>query len=171
MARNNFQNRYSLKRLILEEFTRLFLGRWVTSVQPLFLVKWIEIFISGGFAFFKRGEHGLSSLSTVSFPASNLSRQIHSEHAPSNASRGVHPSENISNEQTIRFEPALYHLDTSSSHLSFSPREEVAAFDNQSQFRHEICYAATSFHRDFSRSLSISHLLEYSDIYYKYVVK
>lgn len=51
----------------------------------------------------------------------------------------VHPSENISNEQTIRFEPALHHLDTSSPRLSFfSPREEVAAFDNQSQFRHDI---------------------------------
>lgn len=73
----------------------------------------------------------------------------------------VHPSENISNEQTIRFEPALHHLDTSPPRLSFfSPREEVAAFDNQSQF-HVTIYLLRGFHRDFSRSLSIPRSLEH----------
>lgn len=53
----------------------------------------------------------------------------------------VHPSENISNEQTIRFEPVAApsrHIFPSPFVPPHSSREEVAAFDNQSQFRHDI---------------------------------
>lgn len=60
--------------------------------------------------------------STVSFPASNLSRQIHGEIH----SRPLffHPrSKSISNEQTIRFEPAAKR-----------PPKVLRVFDNQSQF-------------------------------------
>lgn len=119
---------------ILEEFALVIASLlpdcWGISVQPLFLVKWIETLISGSFASFKGGEPGLSSLSTVSFPASNLSRQIHFEHAPSNVSRRSSVGKYISNEQTIRFEPVLHHLDTSSPRLSFSPRGKLLPSTN-----------------------------------------
>lgn len=114
-------------------------GLWrCTSLRPLFLVKRIEILISGDSASFEGSKHAGSSIdsliSCLELIKTNI-RRARSLDLP----LAVHPSENISNEQTIRFEPVLHHLDTPSSQASIlASRGGCSVFDNQSQFCRDI---------------------------------
>lgn len=100
---------------------------WSTLVRPLFLVKRIEILISGDSASFEGSKHAGSSIdsliSCLELIKTNI-RRARSLDLP----LAVHPSENISNEQTIRFEPVLHHPDTPSSQASIlASRGGIAA--------------------------------------------
>lgn len=137
---------------------------------PLFLVKRIEILISSGSASFEgKRARGLSYRQSHFLPRTYQDKYT----ASTLPSVAVHPSENISNEQTIRFDTraTLTHMHTQSHtvtliHHPSASASRLRCYHSRERRLHSsitnlnfatiyLLYAAPRFHWDSSRSLPV----------------